>query len=167
MKTFAIPGLMALLALVLSANAFALQPGDTLPELSLEDAGGTDHTLDEAVRRIYLSGDRKSGNLIKEAMDGRDQATLDAQQAIVIAEISAAPGFVKRMIRSSLKDRSYTTWVDTKGRTKQALPYRPDRVTVLDLDARRVLAIRYHAELDGLRQELQAPLTPAPESATP
>lgn len=143
---------------LLPGATIAAETGETLTPFSLEDQAGKTHTLDTSIRRIYATGDRKSAALFKDAMAQRDQQTLDAQQAIVIAEISEAPGFVRRMIRSGLSDRPYSTWVDTRGSTRRLLPYRPDRVAVIDLANLQITAIRHHADIEAVIQEL----TPAP-----
>ncbi len=149
---------------LLGGPVLAAEICDELPAFTLKDQAGEPQTLSDSVQRIYANGDRSSGKLIKQAMTGLDQSTLDAQQAIVVTEISAAPGFVKGIIRSGLEDRSYTTWIDTKGTTKRILPYRADRVVVLELAQRKVTAIRYIADADSLKQELLS-AAPATEAA--
>ena len=143
MKTFALfAGFLLLAATV----------GDELPALELKDASDAPHVLDASIRRIYFTGDRGSGGVMKDAAPV--QAQLDAQHAIVIADISEAPGFVKFMIRSSLKDRGYLSWVDAGGVTKSLFPVRTGQVTVLDLEQRRIRAIRYAADVAAVKQEL-------------
>ena len=146
--------LAAWLLIAAAAAGAASGPGDVLPALTLKDQADRTHTLDAAIRRVYANSDRKGDALMKEAMAGRGQAQLDAQQAVVIAEISAAPFFVKSIIRSSLKDRGYTTWLDTKGDTQALLPYRANQVTVIELEQRRITAIRHIGDAAALRREL-------------
>lgn len=153
-----------LAALLASGVAGAAAVGDTLPPLQLKDAHGKDVTLSDSVRRIYASAGREGDRWLKEALKERGQATLDAQRAVVIADISAAPGFVKGMIRSSLKDRGYATWLDQAGSTRSLLPYREDRIAIVELDARRITAIRYAADVASLRRELAST---APAQAAP
>lgn len=154
----------ALLALALAAALpapsalAAIAVGAELPALTLKDQAGTERTLDATVRRIYANADRKGDGLMKAAKI--EQAQLDAQKAVVIADISEAPGFVKSIIKSSLKDRRYSTWLDTAGSTKQLLPYKPDQIAVIELEARRVKAVRYLADAEALRRELAAPAKP-------
>jgi hypothetical protein len=143
------------------ANAAGL--GDELPALALKDASGNTHTLGDGVRRIYANADRKGDALMKEAMSALEQKTLNAQGAVVIADISEAPFFVKSIIRSSLKERSYATWLDVSGSTKPLLSYRPDHVTVLELRQRRITAIRHVGEVEDLKRELTA-AAPPPEN---
>lgn len=143
-------------ALLLSAPlASAAKVDDVLPALTLKDQLGNPHTLDANIKRIYANADRKGDALMKSV--ALDQARLDQQKAIVIADISAAPGFVKRIITGSLKDRRYTTWVDVKGSTQKSLPYRADQVTVIELDGLRIKAIRNVADKAALQKELAQP----------
>ena len=130
----------------------AVAVGEELPALTLKDQAGTERTLDASVRRIYANADRKGDGLMKAAKI--EQAQLDAQKAIVVADISEAPGFVKSIIKSSLKDRRYSTWLDTAGSTKKLLPYKADQIVVIELEARRVKAVRHLADAEALRREL-------------
>lgn len=149
---------LALLALILANTAFAAGVGDTLPTLTLKDQAGTARTLDDSVRRLYANASRDGDKLMKEAMTGLGQAELQAQGAAALAEISQAPGFVKYLIRKSLKDRSYATWIDESGATRALLPYRDGAVAVIELDRMRITAIRHVTSAEALRREL----APAP-----
>lgn len=147
---------IALAAVLLSPQTFAAKVGDPLPELTLKDQFDKPHTLDGSVRRLYANADRKGDGLMKSAKE-LTQAKLDAQKAIVIADISKAPFFVKRIIRSSLKDRSYTTWLDASGSTQKWLPQKSDQVLVLDVEHGRIKAIRYAKDAAALQHELAQP----------
>ena len=146
--------------LCLTASAQASDLGKQLPALTFKDSKGQSQTLNPDLRRLYLSADRQGGGLIKEAMKGLSQTDLDAQQAAAIADISDAPGFVRRLIRGSLEDRSYRTWMDESGHSRPHLPYREKRVTVVDLEQMTITAIRHLGDVDALRAELQADTTP-------
>lgn len=148
--------------LLLSYAVQAKDVGTELPAFTLDDAQGTEHTLDNTVLRIYATGGRKADKLLDAALTEDAQNKLNQQNAIVIAEISNAPGFVKRIIRSSLKDRSYQSWMDTKGKTKRLLPYREKQVAIIDLNARTITGIRHVSEIS----ELQAALTETAQPAT-
>ena len=140
------------LGLLSQAGFAAVDICEELPALTRKDQTGTERTLDATVRRIYANADRKGDGLMKAAKI--EQAQLDAQRAIVVADISEAPGFVKSIIKSSLKDRRYATWLDTAGSTKKLLPYKADQIVVIELEARRVKAVRYLADAEALRREL-------------
>lgn len=154
MKTFLTTWLTAALLLAPTLTS-AANVDEVIPALTLKDQLGNPHTLDATVRRIYANADRKGDALMKSAE--LDQAKLDKQKAIVIADISEAPGFVKRIITGSLKDRRYTTWLDVKGSTRKSLPYRADQVTVIELDGLRIKAIRSVADKAALQKELAQP----------
>lgn len=157
---------LLLLAVALTP-VFAAEVGERLPAFELKTAGGEPKTLDASVRRVYATTDRKGGKLVEEAMRGQTQALLDAQHAVLIAKISGAPGFVKRIIRGSLKDQPYSNWVDESGRTERTIPYKDDRVCLLELEDMRITAIRYFADADSLRQAfIETLAAPAPETDT-
>ena len=141
---------------------FAASVGEELPTITLKDQSGTQQTLSDSTQRIYANADRKGDALMKEAMADLGQAQLDAQKAVVIADISAAPFFVKSIIRSSLKDRRYLTWLDTSGSTKRVLPYRDNHVTVIEIEQRRIKAIRYIADAGALKREI-TPVAAVPQ----
>ena len=144
--------LLALAALV-AVSAHAASVGDEVPALEMKDAADAPHVLDDSIRRIYFAGDRDSGGVMKDASP--TQAQLDAQHAVAIANIAEAPGFVKYLIRRSLKERPYSTWVDAAGMTKNLFPARAGQVTVIDLEQRKIRAIRYAANADAVKQELK------------
>ncbi len=154
--------LLSLSSALSATTILAAEIGAPLPTLAVKDSAGTALVLGDGVQRIYANGDRKGDKMIKAAMAGRGQAALDAQRAIIVADISAAPGFIRRIIRNDLKERSYATWMDETGDTRKVLPYREDQITVLELDAGRVTAIRYIADAETLKQELAAPADPEP-----
>ena len=141
--------------LLLPALVSAAKVGDVLPALTLKDQLGNPHTLDASIKRIYANADRKGDALMKSVE--LVQATLDKQKAIVIADISEAPGFVKRIITGSLKDRRYTTWIDRQGSSRKALAFSADKVTVIELDGLRITAIRSVADKAALQKELLQP----------
>lgn len=159
---------LAVLALISALpGAYALEVGEALPPIELEDASGSDVALLASHRRIYATADRKGGKLIERAMAELNQASLDNHGAVVITEISKAPGFVKGMIKSGLEDRSYVSWVDEAGRTRKLWPYRKNHVTVIDLNDYEVVAIRFERDLETLRELLRHTAdrnAPAPES---
>lgn len=152
-----------LLAASLAGTALATEVGQVIPPFTLEDQTKSEQTLGPEVRRIYATADRKGDSVLKAVMAELDQAALDAQNAIVVAEISAAPWFVKRIIRGDLKDRSYTTWMDTEGDTRRVLPYREDGVVIIDLDALTITNIGFAADEASLREALATPEPDASE----
>lgn len=147
--------LLALLCHPLNVVA-AAEIGDTLQPLALRDAADTPKQLAADIRRIYATADRRGDRLLNEALkDVESAALLDAQGAVVIADISAAPGFIRRIIRSNLRERGYSTWIDQTGETRTLLPYRSDQVSVIDLDGLRITAIRGVSEVEILRALLR------------
>lgn len=143
------------LSLAIPGAGFAKEVGQTLPAFTLQDQTKAEQTLSPNIKRIYATADRAGDKTLKAVMAELDQSVLDAQQAIVVAEISAAPWFVKRIIRGDLKDRSYSTWMDTQGDTKDLLPYREDGITIIDLDAMTITAVGFAADEAALRAALQ------------
>lgn len=144
--------IVALMLLAFAAAAHGAGVGDVLPALEMKDAADQARVLDGAVRRIYFTPDRAAGEIVKAVMP--KQAQLDGQGAVVIANIAEAPGFVKALIRRSLKQRPYATWLDVAGVTQPLLPARAGQVTVVELDQRRITAVRYATSAAGLQQEL-------------
>lgn len=145
-----LPSLLIGLALALGPVQ-ARDVGQTLPSLALTDAAEAPQTLSPAVRRLYLSADRRGDKLLVEALQGLDQSALDAQQAVVIADISAAPGLIRRVIRRDLRERRYSTWIDQTGDTRRLLPYRAEQVVAVDLEDLRITTIRELNDAPALR----------------
>jgi hypothetical protein len=149
------------LAAALAGPANATAVGDEVPALTLQDAAGATLVLDGAVRRIYASSDRASGELLKTALAQDGKSVLARQGAIVVADISAAPGFVKGIIRSGLRKRGYSTWLDEGGAMSRWLAPRPEQVSIIELSQLRITAIRHVGTVDALRGELAIPPAPA------
>ena len=143
-----IRSLLLLLGLAVTAALPALQP------VTFRQPDKTEVTLGADVRRVYVTADRAGDKLMASTMEGHSQAVLDAQQAVVIADISGAPFFVKRIIRSSLRDREYTTWMDLDGVIQPQIPHQQDTVTVIDLERGAVAAVRHVDTVEALRAEL-------------
>lgn len=132
----------------------------TLPELTYKDAQGKDQRIDTTTRRIYFSADRAGDAMLKEALEGAGQAALDAQAAVVVADLSAAPRLIRPLIRSSLRDRRYTTLLDEAGEVRKLLPLREDHVTVVDLDRLSIRSTQFISDAKALRDTLGIATTP-------
>ena len=145
--------LIAALVFFAVAPGFAAE-GKSIVGINLQDASGTKVTLTAETKRIYASADRKGDDLLKTALDPLGQAVLDEQNALVISDISEAPGFVKRIIRSSLKDRKYQTLIDQSGTSKSVLPNRKKAVLVADLVDGVVVTTIYVRSAEELSQVL-------------
>jgi hypothetical protein len=128
--------------------------GNILPPFGLADQFGKSHNLDEGVKVIYLDVDRKGDQLLNATLTEQGQAHLDEKHAIVISDISAAPSFVISLVISDLKGRHYNLWVDQQGSVTASLPRHSNQVTVIELDQRRITAIRYCDSVEQLRHEL-------------
>lgn len=161
------PLVFGLLSLSLWATQSpATDVGESLPAYSLSDDSGQEHTLDDSVRRIYATIDRKGDKLLDAALQEGAAEQLGAQQAIVIADISDAPGFVKRIIRGSLEDRPYRTWMDTRGSTRKTLPTRKGGVSLVELERMQIRAIRSLNSVEEIQSALQEALSPLPAAPT-
>lgn len=128
--------------------------GKQLPAFTLNDAQENKQVLNTDVARIYASTDRDAGEILADAFTEGGQAALDAQNAIVIADISEVPWFIKGVIRSKLKERSFNTWVDEDEVTSALIPYQEDQVTLIELQAMKIHAIRYFSDSASLKKAL-------------
>lgn len=150
--------------LCMTAPTFAetteVQPPAQIAELIYKDSNGNEHHLDATTRRIYASADRAGDALLKEVLGTAGQNALDAHGAIVIADLSEAPRLIRPLIRSSLRDRRYTTLIDERGETRKLLPFREDQLTVVELDRHAVVSVRFIGDAPSLRQSLNIPAAP-------
>ena len=141
-----------LLAAVIGFSAQAADVGNTLPAIQLKDQFGKEQVLAASAKRLYFTHDMAGGKLLKAALGDHGQAILDAQQAVAITDVSAMPAMVRSiMALPAMKKRSYRIGVDDTGKLVADIPRQPDQVTVIDLEALKIVSVRYAADEKSLK----------------
>ena len=108
--------LLAVLLLAGTAYGAPLAVGDPMPPLALEDQHGRAGNIGEGVRVVVVSRDMEAGDVVKKALAGRDQAFLDANGAVYVANISGMPALVTRLFAlPRMRERPYRMLLDRDG----------------------------------------------------
>ena len=134
--------LVSVCAIVIGFSTQALDSGDALPAMVLQDQFGKPVQLTALTKRLYFTHDMAGGKLLKAVLGEKGQAVLDAQQAVAITDVSGMPAMIRSMMAlPAMKKRSYAIGVDTEGKQTAGLPHPSDHVVVIDLDALKVTRV--------------------------
>jgi hypothetical protein len=134
-----------------SLPLYALDVGDALVGIRLEDQFGKKHSLDAAAKRIYFTHDMAGGKLLKAVLGEKGQAMLDKQQAVAITDVSQMPALIRSMMAMpAMKKRSYQIWIDEAGKVTAGLPRKPEQVTVIELDHQKITSVKFAADEKSL-----------------
>lgn len=121
-----------------------LQVGDAVELTGLQNQFGEPLVLGRTLRKLLFVPDRAAGEVLHEALQERGERFLERHQAVVIADISGMPGFISRFIAvPKMRSYSYAVYLGRKAGATQTLPRRRGRMTLLELDRRRITAWRY------------------------
>jgi hypothetical protein len=135
-------GLWLLLVTAAAAEPYAV--GDLLESFSIEDQHAQPAAIDATVRIVLVTRDMDAGGLVREALGEREQVFLNQRHAVYLADISAMPVLVsKLMALPRMRRRSYRVLVDRDGVRAGAFPYEKGKVTLVRLDGLRITAIEH------------------------
>jgi hypothetical protein len=147
--------LLAVLLLAGTAYGAPLAVGDPMPVLALEDQHGRAGSIGEGVRVVVVSRDMEAGDVVKKALAGRDQAFLDANGAVYVADISGMPALVTRLFAlPRMRERPYRMLLDRDGDATKDIPAVPGRPTVLTLEAGKVVRVSQPGDPGALAAEI-------------
>jgi hypothetical protein len=149
-----------LLVLLLAGTAYGapLAVGDPMPAVALEDQHGRAGSIGEGVRVVVVSRDMEAGDVVKKALAGRDQAFLDANRAVYVANISGMPALVTRLFAlPRMRERPYRMLLDRDGDATKDIPAVPGRPTVLTLEAGKIVRVSQPGDPGALAAEIAPP----------
>jgi hypothetical protein len=119
-----------------------LAVGDALPALALRDQHEADVRIDPAIRVLLYTRDMGGGGLVKAALAEGGKDALAVAGAVYVSDVSGMPRLVLRAFAlPSLRQRPYPVALDLSGEVTRSLPFAEGKVTVLSLDAGKVVAI--------------------------
>jgi len=151
-------GLLAILLLAATAHGAPLGVGDPMPPLALEDQHGHAGNVGDGVRVVVVSRDMDAGDVVKKALAGRDQAFLDANRAVYVANISGMPALVTRLFAlPRMRERPYRMLLDRDGSATKDIPAVVGRPTVLRLESGRIVGVSQPADPGALAAEIALP----------
>jgi hypothetical protein len=149
---------LVLLLLGTVVQAAPLAVGDPVPPLALEDQHGRAGSAG-AARVVVVSRDMEGGDVVKNALAGRDQAFLDQHGVVYVANVSGMPAMITRLLAlPRMRERPYRMLLDRDGSATRDVPSVPGRPTVLTVDGGRIVRIEQPKDPGALAAELTAPM---------
>ena len=96
-----------------AADTAPYEVGSRLPRIELADQHGETRAVDEGVRFLLFSRDMEGGDVLREAVDDQDAASLARVRAVYLADIHRMPGLVARLIAvPRMRGRAYPMLLD-------------------------------------------------------
>ncbi len=134
--------------------------GQALPKLQLKDQHDRTHEIDAQTLLVLFAPDRDSSELAHALLEELGGDALAQAGIAYVADISAMPGLVTSIFAlPKMRGYSYPLLLGREEADTAALPRRPGEVTLIDLDGGVVTAVRYSADTETLRGELEPYLT--------
>ncbi len=135
--------------------AAALEMGQALPYLTLEDQHGGSHSLTGGVQTLLFTRDKGGSDVATAALDGVTQAQLEAKQVVYVADISIMPSIITSMFAlPKMRKQPWLTLMDDKGSATANFPHQTNEVTLVRFVDGNVSEIRYFADGAELKTAL-------------
>lgn len=129
--------------------------GAPLPELQLQDQHGRDWRVTPETRLLLFASGRKASNLVQEVLATQPKGFLASRHAVYLADMSRMPGFVTRTFAlPALREMPYAVGVVRDERLLADWPRQEDAVTVMVLEAGRIVSMRQIDNAGALRGAL-------------
>jgi hypothetical protein len=132
------------LALACAAHAAPVVPEQTLPLLALQDQHAKPWGIKADTRLVVFAAGRKPSNMVLEVLSAQLKDFLDTHQAVYVADMSRMPGFVTRTFAlPSLREQPFAVGVNLDEKLMADWPRQEDAITLIRLEAGRVISIAY------------------------
>jgi hypothetical protein len=137
------------------AVAQPLVAGATLPALEVLDQHDRPFRVEAGTRLLVFAADKGGSDLVQDELRRRPPDTLARLQAVHLADISAMPSLVTRMVAlPRLRELPFRIGLVRDARLTADLPRQPAQVTVLTLDQGVVRQVVHAADPPALRRSL-------------
>ncbi|MBY6188555.1 hypothetical protein KUV89_18220 [Marinobacter hydrocarbonoclasticus] len=145
-------------AALTAASAFpaaALEMGQALPYLTLEDQHGGTHALTGNVETLLFTRDKAGSDVASVALDGIEQSELEARQVVYVADISIMPSIITSMFAlPKMRKQPWLTLMDNKGDATANFPHQANEVTLVRFEDGNVKEIQFYADGTELKSAL-------------
>jgi len=150
------------LLLAAAAQAEPAGVGSELGPVELEDQHGLTHRIGDAVQVILLSRDMQGGDVIREALAGRDAEFFAKREIVYVADIHRMPGLVARLFAiPKMRERAYPMLLDRDGEATRDWPASAEgRALLIRVDALRITAVESYASPEQLAAALEPSAVP-------
>ena len=138
------------------ATAAALQPGDSVPAITLKDQHEKPVAIAPDTRLIFFTAEMDGSRLMTNALATLPPGSLKDRNAIYIADISGMPGLVSSVFAlPKMQKETYTVALIRDAKETASLPRKPGAVTVLSLDAGKISAVDFAQDVKQLHRLLK------------
>ncbi|MBK1644045.1 hypothetical protein CKO25_05120 [Thiocapsa imhoffii] len=142
---------LSLLLIPVSLTAATLEVGSPLV-LTLNDQHDVPHSVQDETRVLIFSAERDMSSQVETALEGETAETLAAAGVLYVADISAMPGMVTRLIAlPKMRKRPYPMLLGRESEETAMLPREPANVTLIELNGGQIEAIRFIPDAPSLR----------------
>lgn len=157
MRSFAILLSLCLTMLVspmIQASEYAV--GDTLKPISLQDQHEAAMVLDTSAKYLLFGRSMKGGEIIKTALEGRDNQALQQASIFYLADISGMPSLIAKFVAiPQMRDLSFSIALDKEGEISKLLPAAKDAASLISLDQLTITKLQYFDDAEALKQALK------------
>ncbi|GAA4879192.1 hypothetical protein GCM10023333_11280 [Ferrimonas pelagia] len=148
-------GLLWSLALGLSAPLMALEIGQPLPYLTLDDQHGDAHSVGHELSVMLFTRDKAGSDVASGALAGIEQSRLEQAGIVYVADTSVMPALITRMFAlPKMKKQSFLTLMDSQGSATATLPFEDGKVSVLGFEGGALTQVSHLDDAKQLKQVL-------------
>ncbi|GAA5194902.1 hypothetical protein [Ferrimonas gelatinilytica] len=146
---------LAMLLGPLMAPASALELGQPLPYLTLDDQHGEAHTVSAELNALVFTRDKAASDVATEALTGVTPEQLAESGIVYVADISAMPAIITKMFAMpKMRKQSFLTLLDNQGAATANFPAEEGKVSVMRFEAGQFQGVEYLEDGDALRTRL-------------
>ncbi|WP_291012178.1 hypothetical protein [Hydrogenophaga sp.] len=152
-----IQSLLVACAIAMPVASWAEPPttGQIMPSVLVQDQHGQTWRITANTRLLLFAAGRKASNLAMEVLGQQPKGFLAARHALYLADMSKMPGFITRTFAlPSLREQPFEVGVVLDEKRLTDWPRQEDAVTLIRLEAGRVVAVEYAASAESLRGAL-------------
>lgn len=157
MRSFAILLSLCLTMLaspMIQASEYAV--GDTLKPISLQDQHEAAVVLDTSAKYLLFGRSMKGGEIIKTALEGRDNQALQQAGIFYLADISGMPSLIAKFVAiPQMRDLTFSIALDKEGEISKLLPAAKDAASLISLDQLTITKLQYFDDAEALKQALK------------
>lgn len=149
--------LSALLLMLVTVAAHAIEPGDTLETWTLKDQFDQPYTLNTDTRIILVARSMVGSGMMDDVLANKPKAYLPQRRAVFIGDIHRMPLEITRMFAiPTMKDYNYRVLLDRDGAIGARYPADDDTVLWLQLQDGKLVSQQAFTDADALYDALEA-----------
>lgn len=126
-----------------------------MPPVNVQDQHEQPWRITADTRLVLFATGRKASNLAMEVLGQQPKDFLATRHALYLADMSKMPGFITRTFAlPSLREQPFAVGVVLDEKRLADWPQQENAVTLIRLEAGRVVAVGYAASTGSLREAL-------------